>query len=182
MSKRIPHIVALVSLTLLVWGASLWNGFVWDDRILIQKNEATLSRLSLATVFFSDFWSTETEAGSSNYYRPLVTLSYMLDYALYGLNPMGYHLTNLVLHTACVLTLWYLLGLLGVSTGVATFTASLWAIHPALAESVAWISGRTDVVATVFVLLSIVMALRGYANKQIDSRSLTVSALCVGAG
>ena len=182
MQYRILHLLILVSITFLVWGTSLWNGFVWDDGVLIEKNEGALSPISLSTAFFSDFWSTDTENGSSNYYRPLVTLSYMLDHALYGLHPMGYHLTNVVLHTISVVTLWHLLVVLGVATGMATFAASLWAIHPAVAESVAWVSGRTDVLATVFLLLSIVIALRAYSTKRVDSRLILLSALCFGAG
>jgi Flp pilus assembly protein TadD len=175
MQKRWIHPAILVIVTFLVWGISLRNGFVWDDRILIQKNEANISRISFSTAFLSDFWSTDTEAGRSNYYRPLVTLSYMVDYALFGLQPIGYHATNLAIHAAGVVCLWYLLVLLGVSSGGAAIAASVWAVHPAVAESVAWISGRTDSLATMFMLLSVVAALRGLAGKKVDTRFAYVS-------
>ena len=171
-----------MSVTLLVWGTSLWNGFVWDDRILIQKNEANLSTISLAQAFLSDFWSTETERGQSNYYRPLVSLSYMLDYAVYGLNPAGYHATNIFIHTGCVVTLWYLLVLLGLSSGGAALAATLWAIHPSVAESVAWVSGRTDSLATLCMLLSVVVAIQGGQAKGSRSQWILYSLGFFGAG
>jgi Flp pilus assembly protein TadD len=174
--------ILLLSGTLLVWGTSLWNGFVWDDRILIQKNEANLSSVSLVQAFFSDFWSTETERGQSNYYRPLVSLSYMLDYAVYGLNPAGYHATNILIHTGCVLALWYLLVLLGLSSGSAAVAAGLWAVHPSVAESVAWVSGRTDSLATLCMLLSVVTAIQGGEAKGGRSRWILYSAGFFGAG
>ena len=181
MSKRWFYPFLLITVTFLVWGVSLRNGFVWDDRILIQKNEANISRLSLTKAFFSDFWSTETEAGTSNYYRPVVTLSYMLDYALYGLNPAGYHATNIAIHAVGVVSLWYLLVLLGVSSGSAAFAAVIWAIHPAVAESVAWVSGRTDSLATMFMLLSVVTALKGYLGKKADRWYIYYSLVLFGA-
>lgn len=181
MLKRWFHPIILVTITFLVWGISLQNGFVWDDRILIQKNESTISRISLSTAFFSDFWSTDTEAGTSNYYRPLVTLSYMVDYALFGLNPAGYHATNLIIHAGGVVCLWVLLGLLGVSFGGAALAAAIWAIHPAVAESVAWISGRTDSLATLFILLSILAAMRAYRGKREEPRYMYFSLAYFGA-
>lgn len=181
MSKRILHPILLVTLTFIVWGISLRNGFVWDDRILIQKNEANISRISLSTAFFSDFWSTETEAGTSNYYRPLVTLSYMIDYALFGADPAGYHATNIVIHAVGVVGLWYLLLLLGLSSGGAALAAAVWAIHPAVAESVAWVSGRTDSLATLFMILSVVAAVRGYAEKRVEALYVRLSLVFFGA-
>lgn len=109
MEKRWTYPAILVIVTFLVWGISLPNRFVWDDRILIQKNEVNISRMSLSMAFLSDFWSTDTEAGRSNYYRPLVTLSYMVDYALFGLQPIGYHATKIRTPRIWVVCLSYLL-------------------------------------------------------------------------
>jgi thioredoxin-like negative regulator of GroEL len=181
MSKRLLHLSMLVAVTVMVWGQSLGNGFVWDDRILIVKNEATISRISLSTALFSDFWSTETESGSSNYYRPLVTLSYMVDYALYGLRPAGYHVTNLVIHTVGVVSLWCLLLLLGVTSGTAALAAAVWAIHPAVCESVAWISGRTDSLATLFILLSVITGMNAALVKRHRDRWIAGSAALFAA-
>jgi protein O-mannosyl-transferase len=182
MSRRPLYVLLLLCATFLVWGTSLWNGFVWDDRILIQKNEVTISRLSLPTAFLSDFWATDTESGSSNYYRPLVTLSYMVDYWLYGLNPAGFHATNILIHAAGVVSLFYLLTLLGLSSAMAGLAAAVWAVHPGVAESVAWISGRTDSLATVFMLLSVIMALRGAQEKKERHLWAFSSAGLFGAG
>ena len=102
MNERSRWILLPLILSLGVWSASISNGFVWDDHILIEKNATNLSSFSLRSIFGQDFWTTETDAGSSNYYRPLVTLSYVIDYAIFGASASGYHITNVVLHTVNV--------------------------------------------------------------------------------
>ncbi len=171
-----------IVLSLGIWSLSLGNGFVWDDHVLIEKNAATLGSLSPKAIFAQDFWTTETGAGRSNYYRPLVTLSYAVDYALFGLNPVGYHLTNILLHTANVALVFLLLAELAVPAAFCAAAASIFAVHPALAESVAWVSGRTDLIATFWTLLSILALLAAFRDKRRDPRLLALSgALCLAA-
>ena len=163
-------------LSVSVWSDSLRNGFVWDDHILIEKNEVSLKTSSVSSLFSSDFWSTETEAGHSNYYRPLIALSYMVDYARSGLTAKGYHLTNIIVHTANVALVWCILVELAVPSLIAALAACLFAVHPALAESVAWISGRTDLIATTFMLLSVLLCITARRKARINILLSTLSA------
>jgi len=91
---------------------------------------------------------------------PVTVASYRLDHRLHGLAPAGYHITNLVLHALAtglvfLLALALRLRLLG-----AVAAAVLFAIHPAVAEPVSWISGRKDLLATLFALASLLVHLR----------------------
>jgi Flp pilus assembly protein TadD len=142
----------LVAAVFAVYAGALFNGFVWDDRSLIVENGALDRPDAWSQAFVQDFWESELQAGRSSYYRPVVTLTYLVDRALYGVNPMGYHLTNLVAHAMAVVLLARLLREWGFDAVRAAWGAAVFAVHPALAETVAWVSGRTDSVATVALL------------------------------
>ncbi len=147
----------LVMLSLSVYAPTLGYGFVWDDHVLIVQNSTIRDWSNLPRIFAADFFQVSRSLEARGYHRPLVTLSYMVDHTLWGLRPFGYHLTNVLLHVT-VVVLVYLVGLRLLRDGVAPLLASaLFAVHPIHTESVAWIAGRTDVIATAFVLLSLLL-------------------------
>src|SRR5262249_57510184 len=98
-------------------------------------------------------------------WQPLSWLSLAVDHALWGLNPAGYHLTNLVLHAASAALLFVLTRRLLLRAGLsevagdggAAVGALLWAIHPLRVESVAWITERRDVLSGFFFLLALLV-------------------------
>lgn len=182
MNERSRWILLPLILSLGVWSASISNGFVWDDHILIEKNATNLSSFSLRSIFGQDFWTTETDAGSSNYYRPLVTLSYVIDYAIFGASASGYHITNVVLHTVNVALVFLLLSELTIPLALCAAASALFAVHPALAESVAWVSGRTDLLATTWILLSILALLGACRTKKPRMLGLVGAGLCCLGG
>ena len=155
-----PHFWHLLLLGLLVLGAfgqSLGHGFVWDDDGLIVQNEKLHAGGEWRRVFFASFWAVgeNFEDSSRSFYRPLISLSYELDYRFWGLEPRGFHLTNLLAHGVCA-ALVYLLGLAVLGTAPrALFAAALFAVHAAHVENVAWISGRTDVFCGMFYFLAL---------------------------
>ncbi len=113
------------------------------------------------------------------YYRPVYGLSLLLDRFLWGTQASGFHLTNILLHMANVLLVYALV--LKVTTGprlhlTAFLAALLFAVHPVHAESVDWIAGRTDLLATLFSLLSFMAYLR--FRHDLRRRYLCVSAAC----
>ncbi len=87
-------------------------------------------------------------------YAPLTLLSYALDYKLWELNPLGYHLHNLLLHLGCILALYFLLRALNLSRSIRLIVVLLFATHPVNVESVAWASERKNLLASLFFLLS----------------------------
>lgn len=148
--------VAVVLATLLGFARTLAYDFVWDDTLLIQRSQRLQQWTSLPDLLTSHFWS-EVHEGS-HYYRPLVSLSFFLDVQAWGFNPMGFHLTNLLAHLAAALAVLALARRLTGSVLAAAVAAVAFALHPIHTESVTFISGRTDVLATLLFLL----ALLGY--------------------
>jgi tetratricopeptide (TPR) repeat protein len=142
----------------LAYARTLSYEFVWDDVLLVARSQRLREWSSLPTVLGSHFWS-EVHEGS-HYYRPLVSLSFFLDLQLWGLNPFGFHLTNLLAHLATALAVLALARRLSGDTLAVAIAGLAFALHPIHTESVTFISGRTDVLATLFFLLSLL----GYAR------------------
>ena len=85
-------------------------------------------------------------------YHPLTLLSYSLDYRFFQLTPRVYHLTNLLLHLFNVTLMFYFLRLIVADISIVTVVTLLFAVHPLQVEPVAWVSGRKDLLCTVFSL------------------------------
>ncbi len=95
----------------LVYLPSFSNPFIWDDEQFIVKNVYTSSLAHVGRIFVSN--TTEGAGVVSNYYRPLTTLSYAIDRAIWGLNPVGFHMTNTLMHVLGGVVLYLLLEELG---------------------------------------------------------------------
>ena len=111
---------------------------------------------------------------ANDVYRPLTTLSYAIDYAVWGLNSFGYHLTNIILHSANAILVCVLLFLLSGNFFVAFFGSLIFAAHPAQTEVVAWISGRSSVLFLFFYLASLILYIKFSREKR---RALYLSSL-----
>lgn len=170
------HSFILAFITFSVYIPALSNGFVnWDDPKYVYENPniQLLDIRWLLTAVISANW------------HPLTMFSLALDYQLWGMNPFGYHLTNVVLHTLNTLLVYVLVARLiggtaqqpATNTGLASLlTALLFGIHPLHVESVAWISERKDVLCAFFFLLSL-LAYLNYASscsKNIKSYVLSL--------
>ena len=106
-------------------------------------------------------------------WHPLTWLSHMLDCQLYGLNPLGHHVTNLLFHIANVLLLFLVLSRMTGSLWRSAFVAALFGVHPLHVESVVWIAERKDVLSTFFWLLT-TLAYVGYVRQPNKKRYLPV--------
>ena len=149
---------------------TLRNQFVWDDVALIENVDIrTLDASTLKRVFTTNFWeATETHSGL---YRPLTALSFHVDYQVYRDNAGGFHLTNVLLNAiVCVLVLLVLLELFG-RFDVALAAALFFTVFPMHVENVAWVSGRTDILATLLMLAS----LGCYARWRVNGRAFTLA-------
>jgi tetratricopeptide (TPR) repeat protein len=127
-----------------VWQA----GFIWDDDDHLTQNPCIVGPLG-----FKAIWTT----GAAVYY-PLVLTTFWIQHALWGLNPLPYHLLNVAMHAACALLLWRVLQRLRVPG--AWFGAALWALHPVQVESVAWITELKNTQSCFFYLLAILFFLK----------------------
>jgi len=151
-------LVGLLALGLFAYAASVKAPFVWDDPILITNNVYIKDVSHAGKVFTLDV---EAGAGGATpFYRPLLTLSFMADYALWNLNPAGYHVTNILWHVlAAWAVFWFLRALLS-DFRVAFLAAALFVIHPVHTEAVSYISGRSDPMGLAFLLAAFVFYLK----------------------
>ncbi len=161
-ATRMIGLAALIGIiAALVYLPSLGFGFSFDEKILITDNISIRSLKNIPQFFNSKFWPGQSQG---IYYRPIVVLSYALNYAAARDNPYIYHLTNLLLHVmVSMLVLGLARKLLPKQQSAAFIAALVFAVHPLHTESVTWISGRTDVLATLFII-SAWLALLGARN------------------
>lgn len=144
--------------TFLSYHNILNNKLFYDDEELIYKN-AYVADLR----YFPKYFSENMVAGAgktSNMYRPILLLSFAVDRAIWGNNPIGYHLTSILLHAANAFLVYLLILKLFRQKSVALLTAILFIIHPVQTETVAYASGRTDLLCSFFILLSLLFSLR----------------------
>ena len=114
-----------------------------DDQVYITKNPQVQAGLSTATIK----WAFTTGHGAN--WHPLTWLSHMVDIELFGLNPTGHHLINLLMHLASSLMLFLVMRKMTANQWASWFIAAVFALHPLHVESVAWAAERKDVLSTL---------------------------------
>jgi len=152
-NRNIISIVLIAILGLVVYTNALGNSFVWDDDFLIVKNCYIKSWRHLPRIFCLDLFYGTVEGW--NYYRPIQTLSYMVDYSIWHLRPFGYHISSLLFHILNACLVYLLVNLLSRDRRISLITGSLFVVHPVHTAAVAYISGRADLLVTFFFLISI---------------------------
>ncbi len=127
---------------------ALRNPFLYDDFHTVVANPSLTGPLTLRSALLYDAT------------RPLVNLSFVVDRALWGAGPFGFHLTNVLLHAANVALLFQFTWLATASVTGATIAAALLAVHPMMAEAVGYISGRYEVLCATFFLAALLSGRR----------------------
>ena len=149
-------LLAFVALGLLVivpyLPAMMWGGFVWDDHLYLVEAEPVRKLSGLWQIWFSPGELKE------HHYWPLTYATFWLEHKLWGFDPAGYHIVNVLLHLANTLLLWHLLRRLAVPG--AWLVAAVFAVHPLHVESVAWVIARKDVLSGLFYLGALLAWLR----------------------
>jgi len=163
--------LVIFALTVLVFLPSLQSGFVnWDDdRNFVENRRYRGLGWEQLGWMFTTF--------HMGHYQPLSWMTLGLDYLLWGMNPFGYHLTNLLLHAANALFFYFLAlrllsqamldaipGKIALRAGAA-FAALFFAVHPLRVESVAWITERRDVLSALFLLGTVLCYLRAVGEE-----------------
>ena len=175
-SNRKKSLLALFLCAAFAHSAGLFGRFLdWDDALYVrdQKRIHALTPENVREILDPRL----TESDPFPEFQPARDFSLALDHAVWGENPFGYHLTNLLLHaTNAVLVALVLLGLFG-SYPAAWLTAMVFAVHPVHVESVAWISSRKDVLGLFFMLLSALFFLRNGRLRWAASLGFLVLAL-----
>jgi len=133
---------ALLVLVLLAYLPALGAGFIWDDDDHVTENPTLRTVDGLRRIWL--------EIGAVPQYYPVVHTTFWIEYRLWGLAPLGYHLTNVLLHALSAILLWCLLRRLAIPG--AWLAAAVFALHPVHVESVAWVTERKNVLSAAFYL------------------------------
>ena len=160
----------LAAVTFAVYSPVLGHGFlVLDDREYVTAN-THIRGLGWETIRWAF-----TSRDAANWH-PLTWMSHAIDYQLYGLNPLGHHLSAVLIHAVNAALLFLVLYWITKRMGPSLFVGGLFGLHPINVESVAWIAERKNVLSTFFFLLTIA-AYAWYAQKPNWRRYLLMAAL-----
>lgn len=167
--------LSLALLTLATYLPVLAHGFIrFDDPLYVTRNHHVQAGLSWEGIA----WAFSANVASN--WHPLTLLSHMLDCELFGMDPLGHHLTSLLLHAVSVVLLFEALRRMTGCVWRSAFVAALFAVHPTHVESVAWIAERKDVLSGFFWMLTL-LAWVCYVRQPSPKRYAAV-ALALAAG
>ncbi len=154
----VPVILALVTSI-----NALWNHFASDDLEQVLSNTFIKHLGNLPAAFTSSVWSftaADIIFTVDPYFRPIFSSLFTLNYALFGTAPWGWHLVSVLIHAGVTLLVFVISREITERNWVAALAAMFFAVHPAHAESVAWVSGVTDPLMTLLLLPAFYFYLR----------------------
>jgi len=162
--KQLCYRLGLITLLIaLVYGNTLNHGFVWDDTDIIVNNPLLESLGNIPRFFFAE----DKVVVATGYYRPMTYISFALDRAIWGLNPVGFNITNLVLHILVVLLFYAVIKTLFTKPHLAFVAAVIFALHPLAGETVNFhAGGRNTLLSACFALLALLYYIQ---EKQVRS-------------
>lgn len=140
--------LSLIALVVVAYGRVFSAGFIWDDDVHLTRNPCVVGPLG-----FNEIW-TSTRA----YYYPLVLTTFWFLHKFVGLNPWPYHVLNVLVHAGSAVLLWRALRQLKIPG--AWLGAALWALHPVMVESVAWVTELKNTQSCLLYLASILCFLK----------------------
>ena len=153
LSQRTPKLLTVLLLILLnlaiFWQVQTFDFVEYDDTVYVRDNVNVLGGVDGEAIKWA-FQSTNL-----GFWHPLTWVSLMIDNQFFGMNPGGYHWTNVLLHLVAGLFLFLALSRMTGSVWKSGFVAALFAIHPLHVESVAWVAERKDVLSGVFWMLTL---------------------------
>ncbi len=146
-------LAALGALGFLIYSSALGGAFLFDDAALVRDNPFIKSFSQLPKLFTENIWA---GVGIEYFfYRPLQMVTYLIDHALWGMDPKGYHLTSIAVHVLTAWAMFCLVWLLFANRWLAFLTALFFVVHPVHTEAVTYIAGRADPLVALFMLLTL---------------------------
>ena len=160
--RAIPGALIILCV-ILAYLPTLSNEYIWDDDAYVTENTTLHDLHGLDRIWF--------EVGAVPQYYPMVHTTFWLEYQLWGLNPVGFHLVNVLLHAIAAVLLWQVLQRLEVRG--AWLAALIFGLHPIEVESVAWVTECKNVLSAVFYFTAALAYFRfaapkGEAGRQRD--------------
>ena len=178
-------ILILILISVAVYSNTVFNSFVWDEVDIIRddvymKSAKYITYLFTPTYWQKDFAVTTTE---DKIYRPLWALTFLADYKLWGFEPFGWHLTNIILYAVCSVILYYFLLLILKNGSVSFLSTVLFTVYPIHTEAVAWMKNRSNILCCIFYLLSLIFFVKNTGQTQNKPRisryrNVLISILC----
>ncbi len=159
LEKRWLACAALVVLAIVPYLNTFSNPFMWDDIIQIPENPSIrYGWKSVVMAFDLTNWGIAADIISTKlFYRPFHSILSTIDYSMWGLNPLGYHITNTLLHLGNTLLFYAVAVKLSNNRTAAFVGAAIFAVHPAHTEAVTFISSRPDLLSALFLQISFLL-------------------------
>lgn len=151
-SKHCLFVFLLFLICAVTYSKSLLYDFVLEDKDLIVNNPYLKDPRYLGKILTTDMYDLAYEGAKPNYYRPVEIISFMIDYKLWKLNPFGYHLSNLLIHFLNSTLAYVIIFLLFGNALIAIISSLLFCLHPINIAAVVFITGRSDLLAALFIL------------------------------
>lgn len=174
-------ITALVIFAFIIYAPSLFNGFVWDDEEQIVNNPAIQSISFIPHLFTGSTFNSGGAGATGIYYKPLLSISYAVNFALWGNNAFGFHVFSLLLHAANSILIFLLFKKLFefkkypfIKT-VSFIFSLIFLVHPANSESVAYAASVQELLYVFFLLTTILLLLRWAENITIKKLAIISS-------
>lgn len=165
----------LAAIALIAYWPALSCDFVaFDDPEYVSDNPHILSGLSLSNLAYA------CGTMDDGNWIPVTRLSFLADAVIWGKNPLGYHITNVLFHAANVCLLYLVLRRMTRANTRCAILAALFAVHPLHVESVAWISERKDVLSAFWLLITLLCYERYAARPSVRRYLLVAAGLAVG--
>lgn len=175
---RNAYALVPVAIAILASINTLWNDFASDDMLQILRNALIKDMSNLPLAFTTSVWSYATDdiiVATDSYYRPLFMVLFTINYSLFGATAWAWHLINVLIHASVTLLLLITFREATSRQWTAFITATLFAVHPVHAESVAWLSGITDPLMALFLLPAFYFYLRHRKTGQKSKIALSLA-------
>jgi len=179
-------VTSIILILFLCWRDIFGYFFTAKDSFTLIETSRIQSTKDIARIFSEPLMNNTKFINKYKYYRPIACLSYSMDYAIWKLNPFGYHLTDFLLHLLVTILIFFFIRLLlNGEQFVAWLSAVVFAIHPTLVEVGPATARRHDILAALFILGSLILVMKQnfstFHNKSLGFLSVLFYAFALGA-
>jgi tetratricopeptide (TPR) repeat protein len=167
--SKLKLFLFLFFISLILYANSLSGDFILDDKLIIVDNGLIKHIRTIPMLFITQAFeqpgNLNLYEGAYRYYRPLMTLSFAMDYSIWKLNTAGYHLTNIAVHSLNAFLVYCLIYGLFINFPLALLSSILFCVHPIHSQSVSYITNRSELLVSLFTLMPLVFYIR-YAKSR----------------